>query len=79
MMESSTRISRFNNPTDSEHKLHKTRIENSLFIGLNWNSPDWEPTVITTTPCSTNDMMGLKVLHTHLQSLATILESFHFP
>ena len=32
--ESSTRISKFYNPTDSEHKLHKTRIENWLSIGF---------------------------------------------
>ena len=46
----------------------------------NWNPADWEPTVITTTPYSTYSIMGsLKVLYTHLQSLGTILETFHFP
>ena len=38
-----------------------------------WNPRDWEPTAITTTPCSTYSavaMMGsLKVLYTHFQSL----------
>ena len=77
MSESSTRISKFYNPTDSEHKLHKTRIENWLSIGFELEFP--EPIVITTTPCSTYNMMGsLKVLYTHLQSLVLILETFTF-
>ena len=38
MSESSTRISNFYNPTDTEHKLHKTRIENLLSIGLELES-----------------------------------------
>ena len=74
--------SKFHDPTDSEHKFHKTRIENWLCIGL--DSPDREPTVVTTTTCSTDSqtvpMMGsLKLLYTNLQSLGTILETFHFP
>ena len=34
LSESSTTISKFYNPADSEHKLHKTRIENWLSIGF---------------------------------------------
>ena len=34
VLESSTRISKFYDPTDSEHKFHKTRIENWLSIGF---------------------------------------------
>ena len=37
--ESSTRISKFYNPTDFEHKLHKTRIENWLSIGFELEFP----------------------------------------
>ena len=37
--ESSTRISKFYDPTDSEHKFHKMRIENSLSIGFELGSP----------------------------------------
>ena len=36
---SSTRISKFYNPTDSEQKLHKTRIENWLYIGFELEFP----------------------------------------
>ena len=32
--EPSTRISKFYDPTDSEHKFHKARIENWLSIGF---------------------------------------------
>ena len=32
--ESSTRISKFYNPADSGHKLHKMKIENWLSIGF---------------------------------------------
>ena len=35
MLESSARTSRFYPPTDSEHKLNKTEIENLLSIGYN--------------------------------------------
>ena len=38
VLESSTRISKFYAPTDSEHKLHKTEIENWLLIGCNLRS-----------------------------------------
>ena len=31
-------ISKFYNPTDSEHKLHKTRIENWVSIGFELES-----------------------------------------
>ena len=80
MSESWTRISKFYDPTDSKYKFHKTRIKNWLTIGFELGYPGWELTVITTTPCSTCTMMGsLKVLYTHLQSLGTILETFHFP
>ena len=34
-----TKISKFYEPSDSEHKLHKTRIENWLSIGLELTSP----------------------------------------
>ena len=79
VLESSTRISKFHEPTDSEHKCHKTRIENWLFIGFQLGPPDCEPTFITTTPCSTYSMMGsIKLLYIHFQSLGTILETFHF-
>ena len=47
---------------------------------LNWDPLDWEPTGITTTPCSAYSMMGsLEVLYTHLQGLGTILETLDFP
>ena len=36
--ESSTKISKFHAPTDSEHKFHKVRIENSY--NSSWDSPD---------------------------------------
>ena len=59
---------------------YKTRIKNCLSIGLKLGTPDLEPTVITTTLWSTYSMMGsLKLLYTHLQSLGTILEIFHYP
>ena len=34
VLESSTKISKFYNPTDSKHKLHKTRIENWHSLGF---------------------------------------------
>ena len=37
--ESSTKILKFYDPTDSEHKLHKTRIENWLSIGFELEAP----------------------------------------
>ena len=77
--ESSTGISKFYNPTDSEHKLHKTRIENWLSIGFELEFPSGEPTVITTTPYSTYSMMrSLKVLYSHLQGLVLNLKTFTF-
>ena len=36
--ESSTKISKFHAPTDSEHKFNKARIENSY--NSSWGSPD---------------------------------------
>ena len=39
--DSSTRISKFYNPTDSERRLHETRIENWLSIGFELDSPPW--------------------------------------
>ena len=38
-----TRISKFYDPTESEHKFHKTRIENWLSIGFELGSP-WPET-----------------------------------
>ena len=38
--ESSTRISKFYDPTNSEHKSHKTRMENGYSKVLNWDPPD---------------------------------------
>ena len=43
--ESSTRISKFHDPTDSEHKFHRTRIENWLSIGFKLGSP-WQRTCL---------------------------------
>ena len=37
--ESSTRILKFYEPSDSEHKLHKTRIQNWLSTGFELGSP----------------------------------------
>ena len=37
--ESSTRISKFYEPVDSEHKFYKTRIENWLPVGHEMGSP----------------------------------------
>ena len=34
-----TRFSKFYDPTDSEHKFHKTEIENSLYIEFELVSP----------------------------------------
>ena len=39
LSESATKISKFYNHTDSEHKLHKTRIENWLSIGFELEFP----------------------------------------
>ena len=58
VLESSTRISKFYAPTDSEHKFNKTEMENWLPIGYNW-----EPTVITTTLCSSANWVSLQVLY----------------
>ena len=68
---------------DSEHKIHKTRIENWLSIGFELESSDWEPTYSHNHYIMFNlqyDVMGsLKLLYTHLQSLGTILGNLHFP
>ena len=37
--ESSIRISKFHDPTDSEHNFYKTRIENWLSIGFQLGTP----------------------------------------
>ena len=50
---SNSLISKFYDATDSEHKFHKNKNPQVL----NWNPPDWEPTVITITPGSTYSMM----------------------
>ena len=57
--------------TDSEHKFHKTGIENWLPIEFNL-------TLITTTLCSTTNGESLKVLYTHPLSLGITLETFQF-
>ena len=75
-LECLTRISKFFDPTDSEHKFHKMKIENWLSNWLsNWHLPDCKPTaVITTTPCLTYSMMGsLKLLYIPPQRHGTIL------
>ena len=56
--ESSTGSQTFYTPTDSEHKFHKTGIENWLPIGFNL-------AFITTTLWSTTNGKNLKVLYTH--------------
>ena len=61
---SSTRISKFYAPTDSEQKFHKTGIENWLPIGF-----ERKLAVATNTLCSTANGKGLKVLYTHSQLL----------
>ena len=43
MSESSTSISKFYEPPDSDHKFHKTRIENWLSIGFELGFP-WQRT-----------------------------------
>ena len=77
--ESSTRFSKFYDTTDSEHKSHKTRIENWLSKGLELGFP-WLKTYCYNHYTLFNSMMGsIKLLYTHPQSLGTILETFHFP
>ena len=49
MSESSTMISKFYDPTDSQHKFHKTRLKIGYPQVSNEDLPDWEPTFITTT------------------------------
>ena len=49
-------VSTFYVPTDSEHKFHKTRIENWLPIGFNL-------ALMTTTLFSTTNEESLEVLH----------------
>ena len=71
MSESSTRISNFHGPTDSEHKFHKTRIKIGYPLVSNWDSSTIHGQLQYT-------MGSLKLLFTHLQSLGTILEAFHF-
>ena len=51
-------VSTFCATTDSQHKSHKTGIENWLTIGFSL-------ALITTTPCSTANGKSLKVLYTH--------------
>ena len=51
-------IPKLYDPTDSEHKFHKTGIENWLRIGFNL-------ALITTALCSAINRESLKVLHTH--------------
>ena len=67
-------------PTDSEHKLHKTRIENRLSIAFDLGSP-WLGTYSHNHyTISTLQYDGsLKILYAHLQNLGTILETFHCP
>ena len=57
VLESSPRVSKIHDPTDSEHKFQKTRIENWLSIGFELGIP-WKSIVITTTPWSTSNIMN---------------------
>ena len=45
----------------------------------NWGSPDWQREVTTTTLSSAITEKSHNILNTHLQSLGTTLEAFHFP
>ena len=45
----------------------------------NWGSPDWQRKVTTTTLSSAITEKSHNILNTHLQSLGTTLETFHFP
>ena len=56
--ESSTRISKFHDPTDSEHKFYKTKTKNWQSISFKLGTPDWESTVITTKLWSTYSLLG---------------------
>ena len=57
-------------PTDSEHKFHKTGIENWLPIGFNL-----EIIIIIITTVGER----LKVLYSHPKSLRITLETYHKP
>ena len=71
--ESPTSISKFYDPTDSEHKFHKTRIENWQSIGFELGFP-W-----LRTYCHNHYTM-LQIWHTvWLGDLWTIRGTFHFP
>ena len=79
LLESSAKISKFYAPTDSEHKLNKTEIENWLPIGYNlWSS--WLGTRSHNCYiCSSANGKSLQVLYTHPLSLVITLKIFHFP
>ena len=71
--ESSTRISKFYDPTDTgNRKLAIHRV----WTGVPMNG---EPKVITTTSSSTYNKDSLKLLYTHPQGLRITLKTFHFP
>ena len=78
VLKSSTRIWKFYTPTNSELKFYKSRIENWLPIGFNLRSFWWEPTVKTSTLCSTANGLSLKVLYTDSWSREITLKTFHF-
>ena len=64
--ESPAKISKFYNPTNSEHKIHKTRIQNWLSIFFEQEYPWQRNYSHNHYTMLTYGMMGL--LHTHLQS-----------
>ena len=68
----------FYDPTDSEHKFHKTKIENWLSTGFELDFP-WLGTYSHNHYTMFSMMGSHKLLYTHLQSLGTILETLQFP
>ena len=78
MSESSTSILKLYVPTVSEHKLHKTGIENGHPLNSIYDRLYWENVLITTNLCSTANDEVLKVLHTHSESLGITLETLHY-
>ena len=70
---SSTWISKFYDPTDSEHEFYERKIKNWLSIGFELEST-WLVTYRHNHyTCSTHGIIEiLKLLYTHIQSLGTI-------
>ena len=66
-------------PIDPDHKFRNKILENWLLMQIDLISPNWEPTVITTTPYSINVGRSLKVWCNYSYSLGITLETFHFP